>query len=72
MVTYKKNKFWKMLVFDFSVYGDLQKAIIAKIAEKEGDLSYKNINIIDLIISHAESTNYEEYSRIVVIYTINR
>ena len=72
MVTYKKNKFWKMLVFDFSVHGDLQKAIIAKLAEKEGDLSYKNINIIDLIISHAESINYEEYSRIVVIYTINR
>ena len=70
MVSYKGYSFWKMTVFEFNTSGDLQKAIFSALGEREGDLKHKKIDIIDLKISHSDSTEEDEYSRVVVVYTI--
>ena len=69
MVSFKENKYWKSIVFDFQVSGDLTKAIMSKLWDEEGNLKTKDINIIDMIISSSDPYDANEYSRVVVIYT---
>lgn len=71
MVSYKGHNFWKMIVFEFQISGDLQKAIFSQLGEEEGNLKNKNIDIIDIKVSYSDTTeDGNEYSRVVVIYTI--